>query len=263
MPQRLVVAVALAWIALAAMPARADDSVDVSAYKDRLKVLTDGKGHLIALMPFTISDDEDQGLMFYSNDGKTFYAQRRIGGGRNGNESFDTTFWDPRVRDGWQRSFGAKDKKYALQCGDKNIEFQALPKPEADKLLGAAKFLRPRWKRQAYALARDNSGVYYYVDRAREPEGNKDFRVFKGPKGALKQQKMMNVVSDSEGDIFITKAGKLRLVLDKHETSWIEGKTATKLVEVSFDTPSTVPLIYRELGVYAGEMLGTPCDDVL
>ena len=79
---------------------RNEDTVDVSAYKQKLKVLTDGKGHYVTLLPFTISDGPDTGLLFYG-DGKTFWAQRRIGGGRDGNESFDTVFWEPRVASGY------------------------------------------------------------------------------------------------------------------------------------------------------------------
>ena len=98
-----------------------------------------------------------------------------------------------------------------------------------------------------------------YVDQAREPEGNKDFRVFRGQKGAVKPQKMVNIVSDSEGEIFITKAGKLRFVLNKSEKTWVEGKKETKLIDLPIDDNHV--LIYTDLGVYTGQRLGTPCDD--
>jgi hypothetical protein len=246
---------------LAAVPAvaRADDAVDVSEYKDKLKVLTDGKGHYLTVMPFTIGDGPDTGYLFYG-DGKTFWAQRRYGGFRSGDEAFDNAFWDPRVASGYQASFGFRDKKWTVQCGERVTELKALEKPEADKLLADAKFMKPRWTRKAYALARDNSGTYYFVDRMREPEDSKDFRVFRGPKGAVKPQKMVNVVNDSEGDIFITKAGKLRLVLDKHETTWVEGGKSLKLTPL--EVGDNHVMIYSELGVYAGEKLGTPCDDL-
>ncbi len=237
----------------------ADDTVDVSEYKDKLKVVTDGKGHYLTLMPFTIGDGPDTGYLFYG-DGKTFWAQRRYSGFRNGDEAFDNAFWEPRVASGYQASFGYKDKKWTVQCGERVTELKPLDKPEADKLLADAKFMKPRWTRKAYALARDNSGTYYFVDRMREPEDSKDFRVFRGPKGGLKPQKMVNVVNDSEGDIFITKAGKLRLVLDKHETTWIEGGKQTKLTPL--DVGDNHVMIYSDLGVYAGQKLGTPCDDL-
>lgn len=128
--------------------AAGDDTVDVSEYKDKLKVVTDGKGHYIAVMPFTIGDGPDSGLMFYG-DGKTFWAQRRIGGGRNGDESFDSTFWEPRVESGYQASFGMRDKKWSVQCDERQTALTPLDKAEGQKLLAGAKFMAPRWKRRA------------------------------------------------------------------------------------------------------------------
>lgn len=236
-----------------------DDTIDIGIYKQKMRVLTDGKGHFVALMPFTISDGPDSGWLFYG-DGKTMYAQRRFGGGRQGDESFETSFWEPRAAAGTQAQLSYRDKVYTLQCDDRKTALTRMEPGEAQKILDAASFRKPRWKRKAYALARDNSGTYYFVDKAREPEENKDFRVFRGPKGAVKPQKMVNVVSDSEGDIFITKAGKLRLVLDKHESSWLEGAKTTKLTQL--DVGDNHTLVYTELGVYSGEPLGTPCDDL-
>jgi hypothetical protein len=239
----------------------AGDEADVSAYKDHLKVLTDGKGHFAALLPFTISDSDDTGYFFYSGDGgKTFFAQRRTSGGKDGNKQFNFMFWDPRSTGS---SLYYTDKKYTLSCDKRSTAMTALSKEDAQKLLAGAKFMNVKWKRRAYTLARDNNGVYYYVDQAREPEGNKDFHVFKGPKGAVKQQEMVNVVSDGEGNIFVTKNGKLRLVLDKHETSWIQGAgKPTPLTPLDLDMYVNSILVYTELGAYTGDTLGTPCDDL-
>jgi len=235
-----------------------EDTIDVTEYRPKLRLLSDGKGHYLALMPFTIGDGPDTGYLFYG-DGKTFYAQRRFGGYRNGNEAFDTTFWEPRFKSNGA-SLAYKDKKWTVSCGDRTVDVSLVDKPEAERIFADAKFMRPRWTRQAYALARDNSGKYYYVDRAREPDNAKDFRVFRGPKGAVKPMKMLNVVNDSDGDIFITKAGKLRLVLDKHETVWLENSRSVKLT--ALDVGENRSLIYSDLGVYVGERLGTPCDDL-
>jgi hypothetical protein len=255
---RAAIAALVLGVALPAM-AGSEDAVDVSAYRDRLTVLTDGKGHYVALLPFTLSDGPDTGYMFYG-DGKTFWAQRRRGGGREGNESFSTTFWEPRANAGYQSALSYRDKKWTVQCEERVTELKPLERDEAKQVVEGAQFRATRWKRRAYALARDNAGTYYYVDRAREPEGNKDFRVFRGPKGAVKPLKMVNVVSDSEGDIFITNAGKLRLVLSRNEHAWLQGKKTVKLTPVPVENNAV--MIYSELGVYAGERLGTPCDDL-
>jgi hypothetical protein len=233
----------------------ADDAQDISAVKDKLRIVSDGKGHYLAIVPFEAMDD-----YFFYGDGKTFYAQRTIGGGAEGRIAFNRTFWEPRAQQLGNASFGYRERKYTLQCDERQTELKPLSPEETQAMIAAAQWKKPRWKRQAYLLARDNTGKYYYVDRMREPEGNKSFRLFAGPKGAIKLQKMINIVSDSEGDIFATKSGELRLVLDKHESIWISGKTKIKLTQVPIETNHA--LIYTDLGVYTGERLGTPCDDL-
>ena len=94
----------------------------------------------------------------------------------------------------------------------------------------------------------------------REPEDSKAFRLFAGPKGNLKPLKMTNVVSDSEGEIFSTRTGSLRLVLNKDDYAWVNGKEHLKLVPVPIEDNHV--LIYTDLGVYTGQRLGTPCDDL-
>lgn len=250
----------LIWSPVAAA---ADEPADISTYKDKLELVTDGKGHYLAVIPFTMSDGEENGFLFYSGDGgKSFWAQRRTGGGRNGDQSFDSVFWEPRVGmiERWKASFGMKEGKYSVQCDTRNTPLTVVPKDEAAKIIGAAKWNKVRWTRRSHALARDNNGNYYYVDRARSPDNSKDFRVFRGPKGNVKLLKMTNIVSDSEGEIFITPAGKLKLILDKRETSWSAGKQTLKLTLLALE--DNVAMIYNDLGVYAGEPLGTPCDDL-
>ncbi len=232
----------------------AADLMDVSATKPRFKVLTDGKQHFVVIEPFAADSFEG----FFYGDGKTLYQQRVSGGSANGHESFGKSFWEPRSRQ--RTSLDFKDDKYSVQCEERTTELKPLPDADATKLLDSAKFYKARWKRQAYALARDNTGKYYYVDKMREPEGNKSFRLFAGPKGALKPQKMTNVVSDSAGDIFATKTGELRLVLNNNESLWQQNKKITKLIALPLDDNHV--MIYSELGVYSGEKLGTPCDDL-
>jgi hypothetical protein len=47
----------------------------------------------------------------------------------------------------------------------------------------------------------------------------KRFRLFKGAKGSLKEQKMTNVVSDSEGEIFSAKTGSLKMIIDRKQAT--------------------------------------------
>jgi hypothetical protein len=256
-PLALVASLSFAAVAHAEPPA-ANDTVDISDVKDKLKVFSDGKGHMMALIPFGGSAFDH---LYYSPDGgKTFWAQRVTGGGSAGTESFDRLIWEPRVKNRSDASFEFRNGKYTQHCDSRQTEFKPVPSDEEKKILSSAKFMKPRWKRRAYALARDNTGNYFYVDKLREPEDNKNFRLYSGPKGAMKLQQMTNVVSDSGGDIFATKKGELRLVLNKGDTIWMQGKKQSKLMFLPIEDNAQV--IYNELGVYAGEKLGTPCDDL-
>ena len=237
----------------AAEPEEAGTPVDVSAHKDKLLVLTDGKQHVVALVPF----GDPLGPMYYG-DGKTFWTQRVFGGGSSGTESFNRSFWDPR---GAKISVvSLRDGKYTVSCDGRETELKPLSDAERETMLASAKFNAFRWKHRAYALARDNEGKYYFVDRLREPENNMSFRLFVGPRGNVKQQKMINVVSDSEGDIFATKSGSLRLILNKKESSWIQGKK--KITLISLPIEDNHVLIHGDLGAYTGQRFGTPCDDL-
>jgi hypothetical protein len=238
---------------------------DISAIKDKLTVFADGKQHFIAMVLTTNSDSP----VFWSSDGKEFYQLRIFGGGSEGGDEhlkrLDRVFWEPRVNAPYQASFEYKKDdaaaaSFEVQCSTRKTPLKALPADEAKKLVDGGKFYQARWNHRAYALARDNRGKYYYVDRQREPEEAKSFRLWAGPKGAMKPQKMVNVVSDSQGDIFSTRSGELRLILNKQETTWIQGAKPTKLTWVPVEDNHI--LIYTDLGVYTGEPLGTPCDDL-
>ncbi len=233
------------------------DEVSIAKAQAKMALWTDGKGHYVAAVPYGESDDNE---FFFYGDGKSFYQQRVIGWSRNGDKSFDFTFWEPRVKARYMASFGENEGKTIVQCEERKTELKKLSPDETKAMLSSAKFMKPRWKHRAYAIARDKMGKYYYVDKQREPEDNMNFRLFAGPRGSMKQLKMVNVVSDSEGDIFATRSGQLRLVLGKNESSWIQGKAETKLLLLPLE--DNVVLIYKELGVYLGQPLGTPCDDL-
>ena len=235
--------------------------VDISAIKDTMVILTDGEGRTLAVS--TESSSYDQA--FYSEDGKTFYQLRVRGGGINGGTGeWNVTLWSPRVdvAEIARKAFKAGETpQWALTCKrdwDDNDEepLTALPAADAKKIIEHATFRPPFWDRQAHFLARDDAGNYYYVDRLRS--GGKGFRLFRGPKGSMKEMAMTNVVSDSVGEIFTTKKGELRFVVTDGQAKWVFGSKSMELTKVPVE--DNVPLIYGDLGVYLGT-LGTPCDD--
>ena len=256
----LLVVLALSAAGEAAPKPAGPEPADIGGeVKTKLKFVSDGKGHFLAFVPFGGMDSP----IFYG-DGKTFWQLRVFGGGSSGDgskpdDNFDMIFWEPRVTASWRGGFGYRKQKYEVQCQDRKTELKPVDDAEAAKLIDA-KFYKPRWTRRAYALARDNNGIYYYVDILNSDGAKSDFHLYAGPKGALKLQKMTNIVSDSEGDIFATKTGSLRLVLNKGESLWQAGAKKEKLVFLPLDANHV--LIYTDLGVYSGLPLGTPCDDL-
>lgn len=142
------------------------------------------------------------------------------------------------------------------------VAFKEVPVKERDAVLDDAKFGKRTWKRTEFALARDDSGTYYYVDRLVDEHGGAGYRVFRGPRGSAKKTGLVDIVRDSHGTIFATTSGKLRLVIEegdakKNTAFWIKGKKRTSLTLLP--TEKNLGLIYDELGVYSDVSLGTLC----
>jgi hypothetical protein len=240
------------------------EPIDASPFRDKLMVLTDGQGHYVALDP-----SAPYGETTFSGDGKVFARVPVSGGGRNGTESWSVSMWDPRVRHNGNSpaSIQMKDsgKTYSVSCAKKTTELKAVAAEAAKTLLGGASFVQPLWTRMPEKLLRDDTGVYYLVDRFRSTDtaDRRDFRVFAGQKGKMKQLPLKDVVDDAQGMILSTKTGNLRLITTtdgKFEGKWIQGKVTTPLVEVPLDDFNTARMVYMDLGPYSGQPLGTPCD---
>jgi TolB-like protein len=242
-------------------PRWSEEPLDLSSDKRAsLLLFTDGKGQYVAINP-----EDVLGGPLLAGDGKRFHLQRVVTGGRNG-DSFDQHFWEPRGRlaDTW---FARQDDgKVTLSCADKPVSFTAVPPPEAKQLLARAQIFKFRWRRYAHALARDDEGRYFFVEGARGPEGSpakeRDYRLYVGTKGGLVAKPVSDAISDEGGDLFITPGAKLRFFREngKLAAEWTEGRDKVRLV--ALDVEANANLIYRGLGIYRGERLGTPCDGV-
>jgi hypothetical protein len=141
---------------------------------------------------------------------------------------------------------------------------KAVPAAEAKRILARAELFAPRWRRIPHLLARDDQGVYFLVDGARQASGDPaqppDFRLYVGKKGALARIELEDALLDDGGYVFVTSGGRLvaRKQGRKFATEWATGTTRIALTWL--DAADHPVLIYRELGVYAGQDLGTPCD---
>ncbi len=231
------------------------------------KVCADSKAsRYIVLAP---DGAEEPGLLY--GDGKEF-TRARTSRGLSDGWFYEPRFYNKRNNESFRglnlRSWSRveiDDKKgnCTLVCGTHETKLELLDGETAAKIAGGAKIKPDPLPREPYALARDRRGTYYYVDRSTKPGEERFFQLYVGRLGNVKKQKMKDIVSDSEGEIFSSKTGDLRLILDKSEATWInkqkrQSKSRTlRLVPVQ----KNLQMIYNNLGVYTGKRLGTPCDD--
>jgi hypothetical protein len=243
---------------------------------EKTGVCTDGKNHYVVVAP-----SEKQLTQLYYGDGKTFYRVPLPPWVLTGDSFFEPRFFAKTKNSNFRGldmrmfasvEYDAKKATCSASCGERRTELTILGEDEKKALLLAkASFQPPLATRFPHHLARDDEGRYFYVDKGNTPETEKSFRLYVGPKGGMKLQKMTNAVADTEGEIFTTKSGSLRYVTDRsHPPVWIQGKKKITLTVVPIESrdPKTdepinnYQLIYNDLGVYLGQKLGNPCDDL-
>jgi hypothetical protein len=153
----------------------------------------------------------------------------------------------------------ATDEGCRLVCGAREVKLALVDEETKAEILAAPRRPTP-FDRVPHALARDKSGTYFYVDRGNTEATARDFHLYRGRRGAMRRLDMKDVVSDSEGEVFESRSGILRLIVDRDEALWIRGKAKDELK--SLPIGENLGLIFNELGVYLGRELGTPCDDL-
>ena len=243
------------WLAIVILT-----GVDVAAVqveREDMDLLTDGKGHYLAV--YLPSRGHENYTDLYYGDGKVFYQVRAAGGGYDtGHDSFEVFIIDRRFPGYIFLEY--RDGKFIVTCGETKTEMTVVKKSK--KMLAKATFKRERFEWTPFALSRDDDGTYFYVDRGRFRDNRSKFRVFIGPRGRLEQKTLINIVEDSEGAVFATKSGTLSLVLNRGEYWWIE-KSKDKRTQLTIvPVMKNLQLIHNELGVYAGVRFGSPCDDM-
>ncbi len=253
--------IALCALVASTSVARADDKpkpIDVKPVIDKLDVYRDDTGMVLVTPNPVTFNTETEKWVFYG-DGKTMYQQRVIGNSISGTQ-VAWVIWSPRAKGISQAFVSAKPSGVEVRCRagkDGHQLLSLVPADQAKALLAKAKFLPPLWQRTAQFLARDDDGVYFYVDRLQDDFGGKGYRVFSGKKGSMKQLSMTNIVSDSAGEIYSTKTGELKIVAGSDgKAFWKKGGKKTELTVL--DLQPNRYLIYRDLGVYG--TLGVICD---
>jgi len=232
-------------------------AVDIKPLRDKMLVLQDSAGGT-----YIVVDGADK-RVFYGT-GKVVYEQVVTGGSRNG-DAWSINTWAPRIagiKPAWIQF--KEDHTYFKSCDGKDDAVLAqLTGDRAKAAIDKLQFMTTALVYRPHLLARDDTGVYYYVDKVAAQYGGNGYRVWAGKKGAMKQLPLVDVASDTAGEVFSTKSGDLRLVHDatdssKQTSTWIKGDKRTPLIALDPDANS--PLIFRDLGVYA--FTGTLCDNI-
>ncbi len=228
------------------------EKIDIGPIKKHLVVAHDGSGHYFVAAPGVNTWE------LYYGDGKTFYKQIVAGGGSQKNKDKNSWyFFAPRERG--NADLARTQTDWTLQCGKRKATYKTLSLAEQKKILGSAKFEIFSFRRQAHALLRDRRGIYYYIDKHRFL--GRDYRLFVGRRGNMKKYKLVDIVDDSEGQIFITKKGDLNLRDDKDDKAvWSKGKSEKKLKKIP--VVDNRVLIYTDLGPYENTRMRTPCEEL-
>lgn len=251
---------------LAADPGDGDPkpvAVDIKAMKDRLQVFQDKAGGTYVVY---YNPDSSEDARVWYGAGKQLYEQRVIGRSRNG-DAWSVDTWAPRVAQMRPGSVMRKDDgSFMKWCdGKDDAVLSKLTGDKAKAIVDKYQFMSRALVRIPVLLARDDSGIYYYVDRLDAAHGGKGYRVFVGKKGGMKLQQLTDVASDAAGQVFSTKTGDLRLVTAmntdnsaQQSAKWIRGEKKTELVQLDLDVNS--PVIFSDLGIY--KFTGTLCDNI-
>jgi hypothetical protein len=247
-------------LAASAAAEPAPKPVDIKALKSKPIVLQDAQGGT-----YVVFRESDDAKVFFGPNARAVYEQVIIGSSSDGEGRWEYNTWAPRVAEGPHLGSIERTKDGTFQKSCRGKDDMGLSEVTGDKaraVLDKAQFLTMGIIRVPHLLARDDTGVYYYVDRLAKIYGGKGYRVFVGRKGAMKQLPLTDVASDSAGDVFSTKNGDLRLVRNsdsnKETMTWVKGEKRTELVFLDTDINSVV--IFKDLGLYT--FLGTLCDNV-
>jgi hypothetical protein len=258
--RRALVALLVSATALAA-PDKKPKAIDAKANAAKLEVWKDDLGQFYVVPAYNAFTFDDAGAWVFYGDGKNMYQQRIVGSGTGQHGTYEWSLWSPRVTSETLASLETVKDRLTVVCGSKDKRtLTQLKADEAKAFFGKATFLPPLWDRNAKFLARDDDGVYYFVDMLSQDNGGNGYRVFIGQKGVMKEQAMTNVVSDSGGEIYATKSGNLKIIANtKGDTAfWIKGGKKTELTVL--EAQENRYLIYRGLGIYGS--LGVVCDDL-
>jgi hypothetical protein len=242
--------------------ASADDPkpkpVDVKAIRDKLLLFEDTQGGTYVVLP------GPDGRLFYGTTAKVVYEQIIVTKSTDG-DAWSLGVYAPRVSGITPVLVQRRKDTGAFErwCDETAMPLKPIAADRAKPMLEKMQFMTNALIRRPQFFARDDAGVYYYVDQLAKAYGGQGYRVFSGKKGAMKQLPLTDVAHDTGGDVFSTKSGDVRFVVDANDSAknsayWIKGDKKHELTILDRDANSRV--IFKDLGIYT--FLGTPCDEL-
>src|SRR5690606_31974029 len=194
---------------------------------DSLAVVHDGQGHYLAL------EDEGRSGVFYYGDGKTFYRQQVTSFSHGKDDDAQFNFWAPNVVTAGQRGgqlTRSKSGQWSVFCSANESALEPLDDEARTELVSKAVFRAAKWQHTVRFAARDEDGRYYIVDSERESYGQ-GWRLFIGKRDKLQQMRLIDIVSDSGGDVFATGKGDLSFEERDHRrvAVWSQGRHSEEL----------------------------------
>lgn len=264
----------LATAALAGPPTRVEIPPEV---RQHLLVFTNQHGRYLVVptygdrMPVALRNKLKRNTFF--GDAKHVYRQRiRNTLRRTKTGGFKVYISDFRMRIANLEVDAAG--RAVMHCEQSKRPLVPLPPAQAQRFLGRVTAHPFFWTHEPHLLARDDDGVYYYVDRKaigrwgaqqRQTSGLRGFRLWIGRRGQMKPIKLRDAVLDAAGQIFLTKRGALHLDWKgrSRQIHWRRGKKRKPLTNVPVvGSQDTAILIHRHLGPYAGLRFHMPCEEL-
>ena len=238
--------------------------VDVKPFRDELIVLQDRDGGTYVVKPHRPATDKPgaDARIWFGTAGKELHEQTISGRSADG-AAWTQGTWAPRVAGNATAELQLRpDGSFQKWCDGKDpIPLTQITGDKAKAVIDRSSFMSEFMTRRAHLLSRDDTGVYYYVDKFRDRYGGKGYRVFVGKKGAMKLLALTDVASDSAGEVFSTTTGDLRLTRTSGEgttkITWIKGEKRLDLIVLDVEINTSV--IWSDLGIYT--FLGTLCDN--
>jgi hypothetical protein len=269
----VIAACAVSTVVRADTPPLADARAAITERGIQLKA---GKRHVIIIVPpaevptgAPTESTLGRGAEVYFGDGKTLYRQPLMSYENKKQEEW-IGLLDPRgIHVATLKRVGST---YTLACALSGTSAPSriieLGEPQPTKLAKKTVIHEQLPGFEPYLLARAPVGTtYYYLDRPRtDAHDSEEFRLFIGKRGALKRVPIKEVARDTASDVFVTAKGTLIIANAKEKdvlptvTFGPTAKKQTALTPVPAYPNRT--LIYGDLGVYARDPSGLPCEEL-